>query len=477
MDARRAKRDPVQRPRGADAGRRLRAVGPGGAARSPAPHPAGLRGRDRARRPRALDHVDPHGRGARPHVRHLVHALGRAGDVGLRLLGARRRPTADRGVARRLHAGVPDLAFRLCPSPRIGRCAEVRWLAGVFLFTSDSARTAVNDFRPGGVGIISPVAGTDTSRGDFDDYGVGVFGQATATLFERLEIGAGLRYDYESRRAALGRAFVSGGTTLTSTSERASEEFDELLPRFDVAWRCAPGITVYGFAAKGFKAGGFNLDAPAGRIAFAPETSWTFEGGVKASLFDDRLQRECCVLLHRLGRHAAEPVRRHGRRLRDQRRSRDEPGPRVRAVGAAGRRPRRVHGLRLHRHGVHVVRRPVRCRRQRERPALRSGHDVERRGTVERMPRPRPALPPARRVPPRRTVLLRRGQPGEESYALANFRAGISGRWWRLEAWIRNAFDESYVPVAFQPSPLDPSVFVGESGAPRTYGITLSVTP
>ena len=69
------------------------------------------------------------------------------------------------------------------------------------------------------------------------------------------------------------------------------------------------------------------------------------------------------------------------------------------------------------------------------------------------------------------------GNLEQESYALANFRAGISGRWWRLEAWVRNAFDESCIPVAFQPSPLDPSVFVGESGAPRTYGITLIVTP
>jgi len=147
-----------------------------------------------------------------------------------------------------------------CPL-RLGRCAEARWLAGIFFYTAESARTAANEFRPGGVGIIAPVAGTDTFQGDFDDYGVSAFGQATVTLFERLELGAGLRFDYESRRAALSRAFVSGGTTLTSSAGRDSEEFDELLPRFDVAWRCARGVTVYGLAAKGFKAGGFNPSA------------------------------------------------------------------------------------------------------------------------------------------------------------------------------------------------------------------------
>ena len=60
---------------------------------------------------------------------------------------------------------------------------------------------------------------------------------------------------------------------------------------------------------------------------------------------------------------------------------------------------------------------------------------------------------------------------------MTNFRAGVSGRCWRLEAWIRNAFDEAYIPVAFQPSPTDPSAFVGENGAPRTFGVTLSWTP
>ena len=67
------------------------------------------------------------------------------------------------------------------------------------------------------------------------------------------------------------------------------------------------------------------------------------------------------------------------------------------------------------------------------------------------------------------------GNHGRERFGLANFRLGVSGDHWRLEAWIRNAFDEEYVPVAFQPNPTDPTTFVGESGAPRTFGLTLSV--
>ena len=45
------------------------------------------------------------------------------------------------------------------------------------------------------------------------------------------------------------------------------------------------------------------------------------------------------------------------------------------------------------------------------------------------------------------------------------------------EVWVRNAFDTRYVPVAFPYNPgLAPSGFIGEIGAPRTFGIRAGVT-
>ena len=62
----------------------------------------------------------------------------------------------------------------------------------------------------------------------------------------------------------------------------------------------------------------------------------------------------------------------------------------------------------------------------------------------------------------------------QEAYSLANFRAGVRGRYLFGEAWIRNAFDSFYVPVAFA-FPGAPSGFLGESGRPRTFGVTAGV--
>jgi outer membrane receptor protein involved in Fe transport len=44
-----------------------------------------------------------------------------------------------------------------------------------------------------------------------------------------------------------------------------------------------------------------------------------------------------------------------------------------------------------------------------------------------------------------------------------------------FDVWVRNAFDTRYVPVAFPYPGLAPSGFVGENGAPRTFGVRAGV--
>ena len=63
-----------------------------------------------------------------------------------------------------------------------------------------------------------------------------------------------------------------------------------------------------------------------------------------------------------------------------------------------------------------------------------------------------------------------------ERYDLLNVRLGGGGENWRLEGWIENVTDEDYIPLAFQINPADPTAFVGESAAPRTYGVTMRFT-
>jgi len=58
-----------------------------------------------------------------------------------------------------------------------------------------------------------------------------------------------------------------------------------------------------------------------------------------------------------------------------------------------------------------------------------------------------------------------------------NLRGGARGKSVFVEAWLRNAFDTKYIPVAFAYDPrLAPSGFIGEMGRPRTFGMTAGVS-
>ena len=56
------------------------------------------------------------------------------------------------------------------------------------------------------------------------------------------------------------------------------------------------------------------------------------------------------------------------------------------------------------------------------------------------------------------------------------FAAASAASTLSVEAWIKNAFDTFYVPVAFPYVPFAPSGFIGESGRPRTFGVTLGAS-
>ncbi|MHC5002980.1 MAG: TonB-dependent receptor [Planctomycetota bacterium] len=182
--------------------------------------------------------------------------------------------------------------FRLASSEdaplELNESAALKWQAGVLLFDADSNRSAANNFRADAPMPAIP-GSTDRSVGDFDDTAVGVFGQVTLTLADRLDLTAGLRYDYETKDADIRRTFDIGGFVASTDFRDEDESYDEFVPRFSAAYRWQERLMTYVSAARGWKAGGFNLTSPAGQTSFDPETSWTYEAGVKSSWLDDRL--------------------------------------------------------------------------------------------------------------------------------------------------------------------------------------------
>jgi iron complex outermembrane receptor protein len=63
------------------------------------------------------------------------------------------------------------------------------------------------------------------------------------------------------------------------------------------------------------------------------------------------------------------------------------------------------------------------------------------------------------------------------SRVLTHLKAGVSGKHWRAEVWVRNLFDEYYSQRGFwfgnEPPDFAPTRYV-QAGDPRHFGVTLA---
>ena len=366
-------------------------------------------------------------------------------------------------------ASAPDAPLQL--SDRV----PLKWQAGVFAFTQNYEQDAVNTFSPF---VLSPFLGFEisqhTPQSELDDVGVGFYGQATATFDDRVDVAVGARVDHENKKASLNTFFspaIAPGRLVTP-----EESFSNVSPQGSVAVRLQPGRMVYVAAGRGFKAGGFNAASPAGSDAYGEEHTWNLEGGVKTAWAGGGVTANAAVFriawddLQLNLPDPAVPAQFYianvggavSKGAEFELRARVQPG--VDVFSAVGYTDARFNdgsissGVNVAGNeipntpdytatfGVHVSR------------ALRADETVFVRAEVTRYG--------AFNYDDLNTA-------GQRAYSLASVRAGLSRGSVFAEVWVRNMFDTRYIPVALPFDPqLAPSGFLGESGAPRTFGIS-----
>jgi iron complex outermembrane recepter protein len=353
----------------------------------------------------------------------------------------------------------------------------LKWQAGVFLFTQHYTQDAINSYSPF---VLSPLVTFPVSQhspqSTLDDRGLGVYAQGTFTVARSLDLIVGVRADREHKEADLQTFYTPPIAPLQMVT--ASRDFSNVSPQFAVAYRAIPAATVYATAARGFKAGGFNAASPSGAEAYGQEHSWNYEGGVKSSGLGGRLT--ATVAAFRIDWRDLQV---------------NVPNPLVPAqffiANAAGATNKGVE--------LELSARPVpgvdifggfgvTHARFRD-GSVSNGVDVSG-NSLANAPDHTVDFGVQYSQPVRAASLTLRGEVvrygeyqyddantlGQEAYSIANFRAGLRGKRLFGEGWVRNAFDTRYVPIAFPYPGLAPSGFIGESGAPRTFGLRAGVT-
>ena len=376
------------------------------------------------------------------------------------------------------HAWIQELRLASpvdAPVPVSDRVA-LHWLAGVFAFDASSASSKLTDYRSGGVPALwsGPFQQeTDTSM---DNTGVGLFGQTTFTLDKRWELGLGLRDDFEHRAADLSSR-VAPYPAMASAPDR---DFNQVTPHASLSYHLTPDMLAYVQVAEGYKAGGFNSQGPS---SYDPETSWNYEAGLKTMWFDRTLTANATIF--RTVWHDMQldvPV-----------------DPTTYGIENAGHARSQGAELELSAQPCHNL----------EIFAGGALLDADfRNGSTTMTSTPLGYrsldiggndLPFAPRVTWNTGAELTqelaehlRGfaraeisgtsryffDPGngasQGAFALVNISVGVTTGNWRAEAWVRNLCDRDTVALALPYPGLAPSGYIGENGAPRTAGASLT---
>jgi len=350
----------------------------------------------------------------------------------------------------------------------------MRWQAGFFLFTQGYDQDAVNSYLPS---PLVPFAVQEHSpTAELDDFGLGFYGQGTLTMRERLELGVGARVDYENKEARIDTSFDPPIAPPHSVVDERS--FANVSPQVSVSYRVQPERAVYASAGTGYKSGGFNPASPVGTESYDEEHAWQVEGGMKTTWVNDRVLFNAAVFYidwDHLQLNVPNPqvpaqfyianvgaARSAGAEFELS--GRAAPGfdlfASVGFSSATFKEGSTSSGVDVSGNALPSTPDYTTTFGARYQRPVSSGLSVHGRGEV--------VLVGAYDYDDANTA-------GQDAYSLTNLRGGVQWNRLTIDGWIRNAFDTRYVPIAFAYPGLAPSGFVGEPGAPRTYGVSVFV--
>ncbi|MEJ7644615.1 MAG: TonB-dependent receptor [Chryseolinea sp.] len=172
-----------------------------------------------------------------------------------------------------------------------------KWTAGTYMFHQDNPVKQTTRFGEdaGMYGIDDTNFSTiNTTRGK--SSGIAFFGQATYTLFDRLDLTLGVRYDYEHKKQSVLGEYQHDPDPNpifeTTPDTSATANFSALSPKVSVAYRLSDH-TFYASYNRGYRAGGMTpLASDPSQpplYPYKPEYSNNLEIGSKSVFIDNKL--------------------------------------------------------------------------------------------------------------------------------------------------------------------------------------------
>jgi len=386
-------------------------------------------------------------------------------------------PLMTRDNAERARQCTEELRLASAPGApvRVTGHVSLAWQAGLFLFSQRYRDDAVNSFA---AGVLSPMmlfpVSQHSPRAALDDTGAGLYAQGTLTFASSFDVSAGARFDTERKTGAL-ETFYSP-VIAPPQSVNAERSYSDVSPQAAVSYRLSPGRMLYVSAGRGFKAGGFNPASPGGRETYGQEHAWNLEAGAKTAWADGRVLINASAFriawddmqlnvpnpqvpgqfyIANVGRATSTGV---------ELEVTARPASGVDLIAAAGLNRARfgagstASGLDIAGHDVPYAPRYT--------ASVGVQYSFEANDGVDGYSRADVVFTGGYRYD-------ESNGEGQAAYAVVNIRIGLHAKHVVIDAWLKNALDTHYIPLAIPYGQLAPSGYLGESGRPRTAGVSL----
>ena len=152
---------------------------------------------------------------------------------------------------------------------------------------------------PAGLGLPFTAPIQDHRLAHLYDRTIAVFGETTYTAWDKLDATFGLRYENNFNSIRRRRELEAPMENLVLTAApflNAQTESNVVLPKFELAYRVEPSLTVYSTVAEGYRPGGFSHLTIDPKLAeWKPDFLWNYEAGLKGNWLNQRV--ECDLAL------------------------------------------------------------------------------------------------------------------------------------------------------------------------------------
>ena len=190
--------------------------------------------------------------------------------------------------------GLAELRLTSLPS------SSFEWLLGAFYFEEEtSTRFELTSASLAGSKLDSVFV---RSYWDIDTTSHAFFGQIADTFGanDQFKLTAGVRYTRDKGEGEIwDRVEFSLWPFPSLTEENLRETWSETTWKLGADWQVTPTSLLYASVSKGFRAGGFNFEAPVpGKSIYDPEDLTAYEIGSKNRFLNERLQLNLAAFLY-----------------------------------------------------------------------------------------------------------------------------------------------------------------------------------